>query len=105
MPTRMRRRCNSRAEPAAAGSGPERVAVDVDLAILKALQAVDAAQERALPAARGADHDGHLTAPDGKRHAIEDARRAVALHQPADLDHAYCRSSRFSSRRVAIASG
>ena len=58
------------------------------LPALERLQPVQAAQERALAAAGGADDRGHLAPRDGEAHAAQDLERAVPLDQVVDLDHA-----------------
>ncbi len=74
---------------AARRAGTEPHFVDLHFAFLKRLQTVDAAQQRALAAARGTDHGGHFAAAHGERHAVEHAERSVVFHEVADFDHAF----------------
>ena len=87
MPTR--RRSSRRVLPASCRAAPgcEAELIDLDFAGVEGVEAVDAAQQRALAAAGGADDRGHLAAADGERDAVEDAQGAVVLYEVADVDH------------------
>src|SRR5689334_12994308 len=60
---------------------------DLDFAAFEHFETVDAAQERAFAAARGADDGGHFAARNGKGDTVEDTERAVAFNELADGDH------------------
>ena len=64
------------------------------------LEQVQAAQERALAGARGADDRHHLALADLGGDVLEDAQIAVALREMLDLDHA-----RAASRPPALRIG
>ena len=68
--------------------GGEPQAVDRDPARLEPLQAIQAAEERALAAARWPDDGGHLALSDRQAHAPEDLDRTVPLDQINHFDHA-----------------
>src|SRR5262249_48063745 len=55
-------------------------------ALLKRLQAVDAAQERALAAAGRTDDGGDLAALHGQKSPVEDPKRAVIFNETPDFD-------------------
>ena len=61
--------------------------VDLHFAGFKCFQTVDAPQQRALAAARGADHRGHFATLHGERNAIENAEVAVAFLLDCEFDH------------------
>ena len=61
-------------------------AVDPDAALVVELEQVDAAQQRGLAAARGADDRHHLAAPDVEVDALQHAVVAERLADPADAD-------------------
>ncbi len=63
-------------------------AVDLHPARLEPLQAVQAAEERALAAARRPDDRRHLAPIDRQADAAEDLHRPEPLAQVFDFDHA-----------------
>ena len=65
------------------------VVVQADLAALDRLQAVDAAQQRGLAAARGADQADDLVRLDVEAEALEHLEGAVALVDVLDLDQGH----------------
>jgi hypothetical protein len=74
----------------------EHVPADGDAPAVEGLQPVEAAQEGALAAARGAHQGDHLALLEGRRDAPEDGPLSVDLAQLVDLDHE--RASLASSR-------
>jgi hypothetical protein len=72
----------------AARAGVELEAVDRDRAPLECLESVQAAEERALAAAGGADDRRHLAPRDRERDPPEDLEGAMPLDQAIDVDHA-----------------
>ena len=87
IPTRRQtwRRVLDRSRAAVVGVEPE--AVDGHRPALERLQAVEAAEERALAAARRADDRRDLAPGDPERDPPEDFQRPVPLDQAVDLDH------------------
>ena len=69
---------------------------------LEPLQAVEAAEERALAAARWPDDGGHLAPVHRQAHAPEDLDRPVPLDQINDFDHAH--TPPFAPRRAQLRS-
>src|SRR5262249_22373552 len=74
--------------PAAAGAVvvADLDAINADRALVVGLQQVDAAEQRGLAAARGADHHHHLAPGHVEVDAVEDAVRPERLPEPSDLD-------------------
>ena len=86
---------------ARAGGRAEEMVADANLAALEEFEAVDAAQEGALAAARGSDDGVDFAFADLKRDALEDVAGAVTLDQAGDGDHSCCSSpSRRSTWRA-----
>src|SRR5262249_17537614 len=82
--------------------GSQQMTVHPNLALLETFQAIEAAQEGALAAARWPNDGMDLSLADFQRDAFEDLVPAVALHQICDGDHACCSSPiRVSRRRAA----
>ena len=86
------------------------VVVQADLAALDRLEAVDAAQQGGLAAARGADQADHLMRLDVEVDALQHLDGAVALVDVLDLDQGHQpprvrRWSRSSSRSTQRACG
>ena len=64
----------------------QRLAVDEDVAGRRRLEVVDAAQERALARAAGADHADDVAAVNVERHALQHFERAETLVQVDDAN-------------------
>ena len=72
--------------PARVDARSERLAVDEDLAGGRRLEVVDAAQQRALARAAGADHADHAAAMHVERDALQHLERPEALVHVGDAD-------------------
>lgn len=65
----------------------QRIAIDDDLARLDRLEAIDAADQRALAASAGAAHHDHFSRGDFQGNASQDVKRAEPLVYVVKLDH------------------
>ena len=63
------------------------LAVEDDMAAVRLLQTVQAAQERGFSAARGADQHNAVALVDGQVHALEHLQVAVVLLQSFNVYH------------------
>src|SRR5262249_13628559 len=84
-------------QPAADLAIPDQVSVDQDASLLDFLQMIDATDKRRLPRSRWTDDDDHLAAPNGKRYASQNMKRAEPLvdirRLDGDIAHRFgCRS-------------
>src|SRR5262249_26291512 len=75
-----------------------KLSIDPDRAFIRALELVDAAQERALPGARRPDDAEHLASVERERDTGERGELAEALHNIGGDDHRLHRVVRSPSR-------
>jgi hypothetical protein len=71
----------------ALAAGTQRVIAHADGPAVEVLEAVDAPQERALAAPRGAEQGHHLALREAEAHAVNHGAGAVGLGECVDGDH------------------